>query len=361
MRSNLFNRFFPVPRFLSSPSFGLDISDTSLKFIELINTKDGVKVGRYGERFVPEGVIKSGKIQDAKWMEETLVILRKEEGIKSVRVSLPEEQVYLFRLHLDKLGLVSIRESIELVLEEHVPISAEDAIFDYELLREDVNGLDLEVAAIPKNIIESYLTIFQNAQISVQSFELESQSIFRSAVKKGDMGTYMIVDFGETRTGIFIVSRGVMEFTSTLDIGGVTLVETIAKSFKISFEEAEKMKRRYGLQRNTENKEIFAVLLNSVSILRDELVKHFLYWNTHKDEKNGNNPQITKIILCGGGSNLTGLVDYFSVSIKCKVEMANVWVNVFNTENSVPEINFKQAVSFADAIGLALGDFESQF
>ena len=356
--NRFFNRFFPVPSFFAIPSFGLDMGDESLKFLELINTKNGIRVGRHGERRIPPSVIESGKIKNPKRIEEILIKLRDEVGLKSVRVSLPEELVYLFNLRLEKLGLVNIRESIELSLEEHIPLQASETIFDYELLDQDKQSLELQVAAIPKNVIESYLAIFKNAQIRVQSFELEAQAISRAVVKNGDPETYMIVDFGEKRTGIFIVSRGVVMFTSTLDVGGVMLSNMIAKNFKISFEEADKMKRKYGLQRNTENKEIFSVLLNSVSILRDEIVKHFLYWHTHKDEEGKNNPPIKKIILCGGDSNLIGLSDYFSVSMKHTVEMANVWVNLVDTENYVPDINFKQALSFAAALGLALRDYE---
>lgn len=354
-----FNRFFPTPSFLATPSFGLDIGDESLKFLELKDTKNGIRVGRHGERTIPPGIIESGKIKNPKRMEEILLSLRKEVGIKSVRVSLPEEQVYLFKLRLEKLGLVNIRESIELALEEHIPLQAPEAIFDYEIISEDEQSLELQVATIPKNVIESYLAIFKNSQIRVESFELEAQAISRSVIKKGDLETYMIVDFGEKRTGIFIVSRGVVMFTSTLDVGGVTLNNMIAKNFKISFEEAEKLKRKYGLERNTPNKELFSVLLNSVSILRDEVVKHFLYWHTHKDEEGKNNPLIKKIILCGGDSNLIGLADYFSVSMKSSVEMANVWINIVDIKTYVPDINFKQALSFAAALGLALRDFDN--
>jgi type IV pilus assembly protein PilM len=357
--NNFFLRFFPVPKILSAPSFGLDISDESVKFVELITTKNGVRIGRYGERIIPPGVIKSGKITDSKRMEEILSILRKEEGVKSVRVSLPEEQVYLFQLRLEKSGLKSVKEGIELALEEHVPIQAQDAIFDYDLVDEDAQSLEVQVATIPKNIIENYLLIFKHSRIRVQSFELEAQAISRAVIKKGDLETYMIVDFGKKRTGIFIVSQGIVMFTSTLDVGGVMLTNMIQKNFNISFEEADKMKREYGLERNTPNKEIFAVLLNSVSVLRDEIEKHFLYWNSHKDEEGKNNLPIKKIILCGGDSNLIGLADYISVSVKSTVEMANVWVNIVNTENYIPEMSFRQALAFATTLGLALGDFNS--
>jgi len=353
-----FFRFFPAPQIISVPSFGLDISDESLKFVELVATEKGLRTGRYGERAIPAGVIESGAIKDLERMEEILSSLRKEEGVKYVRVSLPEEQIYLFQLRLEKAGLKSVKEGIELALEEHVPIPAPEAIFDFDLIKENTQSLEVQVAAIPRNVIENYLLIFERSQISVQSFELEAQAICRAVIKKGDMETYMIVDFGRKRTGIFIVSGGIVMFTSTLDVGGVMLTDTIQKSFHITRQEAEKMKQQYGLLRNTANREIFDVLLNSVSILRDEIAKHFLYWHTHKDEENKNNPSIKKIILCGGNSNLIGLQDYISVSLKSPVQMGNVWTNIINTEDYIPEINFRQALAFATALGLALGNFD---
>jgi type IV pilus assembly protein PilM len=358
MFRNFFKRFFPTPKFLVLPSFGLDISDESIKFVELIKTGNSIKVNRYGEKKIPSGIIESGKIKDPKKMEEILISLRNEEGLKSVRVSLPEEQVYLFNLKLEKLGLENVREAIELSLEEYIPISAQDTIFDYELLSEDEQSLKLQVAAIPKNVIEEYLSIFKNSKISAKSFELEAQAIVRAVIKKGDLETYMIVDFGKKRTGIFIVSGGIVIFTSTLEMGGGLLTNIIEKNLKISFEEAEKKKKECGLKRDASNPEVSTILLNGVSVLRDEIVKHFLYWHTHKDEEGKDRPPIKKIILCGGDSNLIGLSEYFSVSTKTRVEMADVWINIGDTGKYIPEINFNQSLAFATTLGLALRDFE---
>ncbi len=342
-----------------APSFGLDISDQSLKFVELVVAKNGIRIGRYGERKIPLGIIKSGKIKDTRRLkEEVLLPLRREEGIRFVRVSLPEEQVYLFHLRLEKAGLENLREGIEFSLEEHIPIPAAEAIFDYELLNQDAESVEVEVAAIPQNVIQNYLSVFRESFISVQSFELEAQAISRAVIKKGDLDTYMIVDFGQTRTGIFIVSRGLAVFTSTFDMGGASLVNVIQKSFNISREEAEKMKKDYGLERNAPNKEIFPVLLNSVSVLRDEIVKHLLYWQTHKDEEGKEHPPIKKILLCGGDSNLIGLPEYLSGSTRTPVELTNVWVNITDTRKYIPGINFNKSLTFAAALGLALGDFD---
>ena len=296
MSKSLFNVLFPVPKFLKVPSFGLDVSDESIKFVELVYKNGSLKVGKYGERKIPTGVIESGKIKNLKKMEEILVLLKKEQKMKSARVSLPEEQVYLFEFKLSKSGLEDIRESIELSLEEHIPLSAQDAIFDFEILEEDEKFFTVQVSAISRNVIDDYLAVFRNSNMKVQSFELEAQAISRAIIKKGDTDAYMIVDFGEKRTGIFIVSNGTVVFTSTLDIGGSLLTNMIQKSFQISFEEAERMKKEHGLERNTTSKELFSVLLNSISILRDEIMKHSVYWHTYK-EGDKYHPPIKKIIL----------------------------------------------------------------
>ncbi|MBP6866034.1 MAG: pilus assembly protein PilM [Candidatus Pacebacteria bacterium] len=358
MFRNSSHNFFSTPKFLEMPSFGLDISDESIKYIELLPTDKGIVIGSYGEKKIPAGVVELGEIKDPVKLEGLLTALKREQNIRSVRASILESQIYLFKLVLEKSGVANVRESIELSLEEHIPIPAEEAIFDYDIINETDTSLEIQVAAIQKKIIDNYLSVFTSVDLSVHSFELEAQAIARSIIKKGDPDTYMIVDFGERRTGIFIVTNGIVMFTSTVDMGGAVLNGMIEKHFKVTKEEAEKLKKQYGLQRNVANKEMFSVLLNSVSILKDELAKHFVYWHTHEDEDGIKNPPIKKILLCGGDSNLVGLPDYLSVTMKTEVEMANVWCNILNTEEYIPSIDFKDALSFAASLGLALGDFE---
>lgn len=347
-----------MPQYLMAPSFGLDISDQSLKFVELLVGSGGIHLGRSGERKIPPGIIVSGKINDPKRLrDEVLLPLRRDEGIRFVRVSLPEEQVYLFHLRLPKDGLENLREGIELALEEHIPIPAQSAIFDYELLIQEPKNIEVEVGAIEESTIQKYLSVFRESFISVQSFEMEGQAIARSVVPRDDLDTYMIVDFGATRTGIFIVTRGLAVFTTTFDIGGATLADVISKALNVSPEEGEKLKVKYGLTRSAP-KEIFPVLLNSVSVLRDEIVRHLLYWQTHKDEEGKEHSPIKKIILTGGDSNLTGLPEYLSASTRTPVELADVWTNLTDRGRYVPEINFRKSLSYAAALGLALGDFD---
>jgi len=355
--SKFINKFFPIPDFLKIPSFGIDISDESLKFIQLKKVDEEIKVLHYGSQKIPTGIIEGGEIKDLKKMEEIILNLKKEKKIKAVRVSLPEEQVYLFTICLAKEGLDQIKEAVEFSLEDHIPLSGEEVVFDYEIISENSKNLEIQVAAIPNKIVEDYLSIFKKANILVKSFELEAQAIARSIIPKKENETSMIIDFGEKRSGIFIVHNGIVNFTSTLEVGGLFLTKIIENNFKVSFEEAEQIKKQYGLERNSIHQEVFSLLLNSVSVLKDEITKHFIYWHTTKDKNGKTRPPIRKVILCGGDSNLKGLTDYLTVGLKTKVELANVWINIIDTTKKVPPIIFTDSLTFAGALGLALSDF----
>ena len=338
-------------------SCALDISDQSIKYGELHSSATGLSLGRYGQAKIPPGVIVSGKIENEDRLVEVLKTLRIKEELHFVRVALPEEQMYLFTLSLPKVEGGDVRETILLSIEEHIPLSAGDTLFDYEVLSETDTTALVQVAAIAALTIESYLSVFDRAGLVPVSFELETQAIARAVIPKDDNTTMMIVDFGETRTGISIASGGKVLFTSTLDMGGKILTDMIAKNFSISFEEAEKMKLSYNLSSSHPANDIFPAIISGISVLRDEISKHMIYWGTHEDEMKRKRDPISKIVLCGGDSNLYGLADYFSVSMKIKVEHANTWVNISDMKNGVPDMPYEESLSYVTMLGLALGDY----
>ncbi len=354
--SKLYNRYFPTPSYLAMTSCALDISDQSIKYGELIATPVGLRLGRYGQEKIPPGIVVSGKIENEIELTKILKGLATREHLHFVRVSLPEEQMYLFTLSIPKTSGADLRETILLGLEEHIPLQAIDSIFDFNIISETKETTFLEVLAVANSTIESYLSIFKNAGLVPISFELEAQAIARAVIPKDDTSPVMIVDFGESRTGVSIALAGRVLFTTTLDIGGTTLTNMIAKNFSLSFEKAEEMKRSYKLDDASNIDDIFPIILNGISVLRDELGKQYEYWKTHKDE-GITHENISRIILCGGDANLSGLADYLEASMKIKVEDANAWVNISNMDISVPDMSFQESFGYATVLGLALADY----
>ncbi len=352
----LYNRYFPTLSYLAMNSCSIDISDQSIKYGELLATPMGLRLGRFGKEKIPAGVVVSGKIENKEKLTDILRALKKKENLHYVRVSMPEEQMYLFTVSLPKVKEGDLRNIILLQIEEHIPLKAVDTIFDYEIISESENNIIVEVSAVAILTIENYLSVFKGSGLIPLSFELEAQAIARAVVPSGDIETIMIVDFGDSRTGVSIVHDGRVFFTTTLDLGGSTLTNMIAKNYDISFDKAEEMKHSYGLDGASNIEDIFPVILNGISVLKDELNKQYVYWKNH-DDVGIKHDQISRIILCGGDANLKGLSDYLQASMKMRVDHASAWVNISDMEISIPRMSFEESLSYVTVLGLALGDY----
>jgi len=356
----LYNYYFPTPSYLAMNSFAIDISDQSIKYGELRSTPLGLRLGHFGKEKIPAGVVVSGKIEDKEKLIIILKNLKEKEKLSFVRVSLPEEQMYLFTLSLPKVNEKELRDIILLQIEEHIPLKAIDTIFEYDIISRSNTSILVEVSAIATRTINDYLTSFKKAGLTVLSFELEAQAIARAVIPMDDKDPVMIVDFGDTRTGVSIVHDGKVFFTTTLDMGGINLTNMIAKNFTLSFEKAEEMKHSYGLDGISNIEDIFPIILNGISVLRDELNKQYQYWKSH-DNYGISHDQINRIVLCGGDSNLTGLSDYLEASMKIKVDHANAWNNISNMNISVPSMSFEESLGYVTVLGLALGGYSYSF
>ena len=116
------------------------------------------------------------------------------------------------------------------------------------------------------------------------------------------------------------------------------------------------MKLQYGLNSTANADDIFPAILSGISVLRDELNRHYVYWKTHEDD-GIKHDKLDRIILCGGDANLAGLSNYLQASMMLKVENANAWVNITDMKNSVPDISFEESFGYATVLGLALADY----
>ncbi len=354
------NAILKTPKFLLMPAVGIDISEHSIKYAELFPLKNGYKLGRFGDISISTGIIEGGKIINQPKLSEILNTLRVEKNLTFVRAALPEEQVYFFRARYPYEDKENLREIIELSLEEHVPIPASDAIFDYEVIDVFDTNADVAVTVATRTTVESYSDAFKAAGLTLLSLELEASAISRSVIDSQDNGAHLIVDFGEARTGIAIVCGGQVYVTSTVTVGGQMLTETVARHLSISLVEAESLKREFGLQRNSKHEELFAILLTNIAILRDEINKHLIYWHTHPDEAGKPRPEITRVLLVGGDSNLPGLPEYLSASLRIEAVVGNIWTNVKLPDHGVPELPKATSLGYGTSIGLALYNTDNE-
>jgi len=338
------------------PSVGVDISDTSLKYVAFdpVPVNASLRtVQQWGEIEIPDGVLDRGHVNDKQKLVTVLRTLKERTRTQFVRLSLPEERAYLFETTVKKSTPKNeLRSLLEFRLEENVPISSKDTLFDFDVseMSGQTNDVQVVVAAYARETIEDYYSACKEAGITPLSFEVEAQAMSRAVLPKGDAGTYLLLDFGKTRTGIGIVHAGRLVYTSTVDIGGLQLSGVLRKVLgDISEAELTAIKNTQGLVPTTQDSSCYDALISTVSVIKDELATRLQYWHTNNPDR-----KIQSVILCGGSVNMKGLPEYLRDELGVPVVRANVWQNALSLKTTVPPIDLQRSYGYAAAIGLAL-------
>lgn len=359
-KRSLFYKFFPVPEYMEMHAVGFDLSEVSLRFAELVPRGRELDLGDYGEYPVPPGTISLGCIQNADSLRELLRKVKKEHHVKFVRMSLPESYVYHVEMEIAKVEKKELRESIELQLEEYVPLNVSEVFFDYDIAetpKQKPGVLVAVVSVVPKEIVLSYADVFASAGLTLLSVDVDANAVARAVIPEGDLGTFMVIDMGRVKTGVYVVHGGFVRFASDIEIGGRSVVSAIEENAGVSTEQAQALKEKCYSESSSEElipeevkKSLHAVFFD----LAEEINKHFVYWHTHKDKNGASREKIEKIILAGTESMLFGFQDYLSSRLRAPVDVANVWTNVFSFDDHIPKMGYHDSLRFSTAIGLAL-------
>jgi len=356
---NALSRILPPPTYLKMPCVGVDISDTSLKYIAFEPTtlsKGEKKLKLWGDITIPNGVVQRGQVNEPAQLVSVLKELKEKTGAEFIRVSLPEERAYLFETEIKhNIALKEVRGLLEFRLEENVPIPSREVFFDYSILPNptDEKKAQVAVAAYAKETILKYYDACAEAGLRPISFEVEAQAMARAVIPADTSEATMLVDFGKTRTGVGIVYKGALLYTSTIDIGGDQLSLAMRKELGegVSEKELTKLKNTEGLVRGVDSSQVHDALLSTISVIKDELATRMQYWHMRS---NTTNRRITSVVLCGGSANLKGLPSYLTETLGVTAVRGNVWENTFSLNSTVPPIDKRHSFGYATAIGLAL-------
>ncbi len=339
--------------------FGLDLSDRSIKIAKFSRKKTGVYLENFGERSIEEGLVSDGVIVSEKKVARVVAELAgnlKNGAIHSryAACSLPEQKSFLHVVELPKIKKEEIKEAIQWEIEANIPMNLADVYFDWEIipsLAKSAEHLDILVSAAPRDLVDSYNRLFAEAGLIPFSFEPESLALTRCLIKKGIQGgPVLIVDLGHTRTSFIIYAGGSIRFTSSIQISGNIMTENITRDLKIDLREAEILKQKVGLDK-AKDKRVFEAIMPAVTDLKEQMGNYLDFYSGHALHLHNGKPEVTKILLSGGGACLNGIDDYLSSSLKIPVEMADPFINIAASPKTGPRSEF---IKYATAFGLAL-------
>jgi type IV pilus assembly protein PilM len=360
---SVLSEIVPPPSYITLPSVGVDISDTSMKYVcfePTLKHHRARQLKSWGDIDIPANSLERGDVKDPKRLTDTLKEFKDRTGADFIRVSLPEERAYIFETEVkSNVPPKEIQSLLEFRLEENVPIAARDTIFDYDFLPGSKPGESIRVvvSAYQRDTIMAYYEACLAADLVPISFEVEAQAMARAVIPTETQDTIMLIDFGKTRTGVGIIKSGVLLYTSTIDIGGGQLSQVMRRVLGDNVAEAEltNLKNTEGLIRGVEDSKIYDCLIPTVSVIKDEIATRMQYWHTREGNRT-NDRRIKQIILCGGSANLKGLPEYMTEALGVSCVRGNVWENAFRSDFTVPPIEKNYSFGYATAIGLALNN-----
>jgi len=333
MKTGFFD-LFPTPKFLEMPAPGLAVSEKALRLIEFKEGKHGYILSKADALQFTQPFFSEGNIANPQELVALLETFRKKNDLHYIRTSLPEERAYLFSTVVPDLSGDELRASIESTIEENVPLSVSEAVFDYTIIaKQDFQGrpgLKVTVSVLPEKVVSEYLDIFRAAGFEPLHFEIESQAITKAVVPRQDSRVCLIVNLSFGKSGFYISDGGAVSFTATQPTS-LWADATLKAEAGFAFSKPGPLKE-----------------------IGDEIRKIFLYWQTQADQKNEKARPITHIVLTGEAAGIEGLPEALASEFGVSAAIADVWQNVFSLHDYIPEISKKDSLSFAAAVGLAL-------
>ncbi len=321
---SLFYSLFPPPKFLTMPHAGLEISDDALRCIEYRSTPHGLVVSKFAKAELPPNLIDGGNISDEKQFIELLKAFVRVNKLSYVKVSLPEEKVYLFQLDIPSTEVKAITQHVEFKLEENVPLPASEAVFYFDILPASVTGgvLRASVSVVPKTYVEKMLSILHGMKLTPMAFEVAPKSIAKAVIPNSSDNTYLIVHVMNKKIGTYIVSGGVVCFSSTIAWGGILNIPSDPEQVSLAID----------------------------PVMR-EIQRVYTYWATRPDAHS----KIAEILVVGkGAATLETMFHTNATAGLPPLATEDIWRNAFDIHKYIPAISREDSLEYAVAAGLAL-------
>ncbi|MCR4310978.1 MAG: pilus assembly protein PilM, partial [Candidatus Taylorbacteria bacterium] len=210
--------------------------------------------------------------------------------------------------------------------------------------------VDVLIVAIHNEAINKYQDIVRKTGLDSSFFEIEVFSTMR-AVLEEEGATVMIVDFGASATKLYIVDRGVIRVSHTVNRGSQEITLSMSRSLNVSVAEAENIKRTMGLEYVHDGVDVPLIMSATLNYIFSEANRVLLMFERKY------NKSISSVLLSGGGINLKGMVEMAAGAFQAPVVVANPFEKVQAPAFLDPVLK-GAGPEFAVAIGVALRKLE---
>ena len=334
---------------------GLDIGSRTIKAAEIIETKRGQILKKFGLTDIAPGLIEEGTINDPEDVAESIRQLFKSYSIKkrNVALSIGGYSVIVKKINVQTMAEEQLQESIQFEAEQYIPFDISDVNLDFQILgpnENNPNQMNVFLVAAKKEMVNDYVNLANLAGLNpcivdVEAFAL--QNIFEINYTTEDENIALI-DIGASKTSLNILKGSSSVFMRDVSLGCGQINQKIMSLINCSFEEADEIK--LGEQPDKipaeDMKEITSTIVSDwCTEIRRALD---FFYSTYPDD------QIKRIVLSGGGGNIAEFRELLATEASAAVETINPF-GKFTVDDSLDPLFIKEiAPQAAICMGLAI-------
>jgi type IV pilus assembly protein PilM len=358
-----------------SETIGLDIGSHSIKLVGLKMTSKGPVITHAGIKEIPYGEVK----EDLTFASEAIRNLYREVGLKPGKVSLTVSGsgVFIRRIAIPSMPRAELKEAIKWEIKGYLSFPVETAEVDFYILHEfvddSVKRLDVMVVACPKTIIDRTINIAEGAGLKPVHLDIGPFALWNIMLVSGQLTKkeelIVLVDLGAEKTGIHLFKDGILQFSRDIKPAGADITHAIMdgiisdKEPHILYERAEKIKKEMAILSKTshEKKVDQSIDLSKISFLirpvlerlAVEIGRSLDYFRSQFHAE-----QIDRLLLTGGGSNLTDIASYLSGELRLPVEQfipfRKILLDSKKIDPQAAQVLEPMSAQFTVATGIAL-------
>jgi type IV pilus assembly protein PilM len=338
----------------NKPLFGFDLGHGSVKIVQLDYSRKKPRLQAYGSASFDPKSFKDGVVVDYDTICKAATALISEDLKGSltthrIAASLPVLHSFSRIINLPMMDDKDINEAVRTEAGQYIPMPLNDLYLDYQLVEKRPDGQDFLVAAAPKKVVDSYLELFNRLGLELACLEPSILSVSRIVqhAQKYDIPT-LVIDCGSITTDLIIYNKSVVRVTGTIKFGGEELTKSIMTKFNLSYEEAAKMKRTYGVDPGEKQPEMVSALAQNLQFLASEIKKISRYYEERDKDRS---VQVEQVVILGGGANLPGFGTYMTSELRLPTKIASIWQNLDTDHLETP--SSVESSMYATAAGLA--------
>jgi len=335
---------------------GLDIGSRSIKAAEIVETKQGLSLKRFGIVDIAHGAIEEGTINDPETVAESIKQLFKSYNIKetNVAVSIGGYSVIVKKISVQTMDEEKLQETIHFEAEQYIPFDISDVNLDFQILGESESNpgqMNVFLVAAKKEMVNDYINLVNLAGLNPCIVDVEAFALQNAIEANYDMQNEntALIDIGASKTSLNILKGNSSLFMRDVSLGCGQINQKIMSLIECSFEEAEQLK--YGDKPDRLTQEDLKGIISSVVTDWCTEIRRALdfFYSTYPED------QIKRIILSGGGANIDEFRELLATEASAEVESINPFKNLKIDKKHFDDAFIKQiAPQAAISMGLAM-------